>query len=154
MTENILTEKPAPVYAPIWRRFVAMMIDGIIIIIPSLVLGFLIPYIGGILLSLLYEPFFESSDAQATPGKRIMGIIVARVSDSESRITVQSAYVRYFIAGISGLLFALGHIMAFFTDKNQAFHDKLAESVVVMGKKDIDLLDAWIGNIKRFFSKA
>lgn len=151
MSESVLVPV---VYASVWRRFVAMLIDGVIVLVPSLVLGFLIPYVGGVILSLLYEPFFESSDAQATPGKRIMGIIVARSSDNESRITVQAGYVRYFIAGISGLLFAIGHLMAFFTERKQTMHDKFAETVVVMGKRDIDVLDAWVANIKRFFSKA
>ncbi len=63
-------------YAGFWRRFVALFVDGLILIIPNIILNHILPVAGGLLLFLFYKPIFESSAIRATPGKALMGMIV------------------------------------------------------------------------------
>jgi uncharacterized RDD family membrane protein YckC len=73
----------------------------------------------------------ESSSAQATIGKRIMGL---RVMDLEGqRIGFAQASGRFFGKIISGLILDIGFIMAGFTERKQALHDMIAGTLVVKG---------------------
>jgi len=78
----------------------------------------------------LYYAFSESSDWQATPGKKMLGL---RVTNLELQpISFGRATGRYFGKFLSGLLpFAIGYIMAGFTEKRQALHDMLAGCLVL-----------------------
>ena len=78
----------------------------------------------------LYYAFSESSDWQATPGKKMLGL---RVTNLELQpISFARATGRYFGKLVSGLIpFAIGYIMAGFTEKRQALHDMLAGCLVL-----------------------
>ena len=77
----------------------------------------------------LYFALQESSDAQATLGKRAVRL---RVTDLDGeRITFGKATGRYFGKIISGMIFLVGYIMAGFTEKKQALHDMLAGTLVL-----------------------
>jgi len=78
----------------------------------------------------LYYAFSESSDWQATPGKKMLGL---RVTSLELQpISFARATGRYFGKFVSGLIpLALGYIMAGFTEKRQALHDMLAGCLVL-----------------------
>jgi uncharacterized RDD family membrane protein YckC len=109
-------------YAGFWRRFVAVIIDGLILTVPNLILSFVIGW--------LYYAFFESSRLQATPGKMALGIVV---TDTEGqRITFLRASGRQFGKIISAFILYIGFMMAGWTRKKQALHDLLAECLVVM----------------------
>jgi uncharacterized RDD family membrane protein YckC len=135
-----LQAKPAPssaipkagVYAGFWVRFVAFIIDAIIVAVASglvsaATLG------AGMIVSLflpwLYEAFMLSSEWQATVGKRAMSIVVTGLDGS--RISFARATGRHFAKYISAFILCIGFIMAAFTEKKQALHDMIAETVVV-----------------------
>ena len=81
------------------------------------------------LISWLYFAAFESSQWQATPGKKVLGL---RVTDLEGkRLGFIRASGRYFGKILSSLLFGIGFLMAGFTEKKQALHDMLAGCLVL-----------------------
>lgn len=133
-------------YAGFWQRFIASIIDAIIVSLTSMVMGFtlgllfgllggidneLANTIGGLLgfiLSWLYAALLESSSKQATYGKTIMGL---RVSDINGKpISFLRATGRHFAKYISAIIFSIGFIMVAFTSKKQGLHDMLAGTVV------------------------
>jgi uncharacterized RDD family membrane protein YckC len=143
-------------YAGFWRRFVAFVIDSLILGIATfpillrplvnnigtqLTLEHYIEFIGGWsgaaiafkllvqLISWLYWASLESSAWQATPGKRILGL---RVTDLEGkRITFARASGRFFGKILSEIPFLFGYLMAGFTARKQALHDTLAGCLVL-----------------------
>lgn len=140
------------VYSGFWRRFVATFLDGLIMFIPAWVLGALMPYVGGIILGLIYKPVFEASALKGTPGKAMMGMIV--VSESGERLTLKQAYIRYFCSILSGLVLCIGYLMNLFTAKRQTLHDMIAESVVINQEPpDLNYFQVWKQEIKILFDK-
>ena len=87
--------------------------------------------IGAILtvgMSWLYFALLESSARGATLGKMALSM---RVTDLEGRrISFMRATGRYFAKYLSGMILAIGYIMAAFTAKKQALHDMLAGTLV------------------------
>jgi uncharacterized RDD family membrane protein YckC len=78
----------------------------------------------------LYFAYFESSDWQATPGKRVMSIYVTDMSGQ--RLTFLHASGRFFSKLITALIpLWIGYIMAGFTERRQALHDMIASTLVV-----------------------
>jgi uncharacterized RDD family membrane protein YckC len=149
-------------YAGFWKRFLAYLIDSLII---CLVVGvfFVIVFLaigGGALLSgdqnindfaagitgvaialivfaylalfvvvWLYFAKMESSAAQATIGKKALGIFVTDANGQ--RMTFGRATGRFFAKLITGMIpFGIGWIMAGFTEKKQALHDMIAGTLV------------------------
>ena len=127
-------------YSGFWRRFVAYVIDNILL---SVVFWLLILVLGGIggdggvfgaytlaaIGWLLYYAAMESSSNQATVGKMALGI---KVTDLEgNRISFGRALGRNLAKIISVLIFYIGFIMAAFTAKKQALHDMIANTLVV-----------------------
>ncbi|MBX2930090.1 MAG: RDD family protein [Saprospiraceae bacterium] len=128
-----------PEYAGFWLRVAAYLIDSIIIGIPMYIIygtiggSFLEPnalsqVIGGVL-GVFYFIYLESSEKQATFGKQAVGIIVTDMDGN--RITGGQAAGRYFGKIVSGLILLIGFMMAGFTDKKQALHDIMANTLVV-----------------------
>lgn len=135
------------VYAGFWRRVVAFLIDALIIqvlfiffaavfdaatILPG---GDVVVLTTGgywlsVLLPWLYWAGCESSSRQGTLGKVAMGI---NVTDLEGKkISFGRATLRYFGKYVSGFFLGMGFLMAAITDKKQALHDILADSLVIM----------------------
>ncbi|MCA9459681.1 MAG: RDD family protein [Nanoarchaeota archaeon] len=147
-------EKTEVKYAGFWLRFLAYIIDYVIvyfihILFWTLVLfgliftsssihlvvffksGFfsLLVFLSYMVLDWYYRSYFESSYKQATFGKMVLGIKVTNLS--EGRIGFGRASARYFLSYISALMFCVGFIMAAFTEKKQAFHDIASECLVI-----------------------
>jgi uncharacterized RDD family membrane protein YckC len=152
---------PPPIeYAGFWRRFLAMIIDGLIVGIPTGLIAFftIVPTILTIvqtgddemmasaamsmvfswiwvamfilLIRLAYWTLFECSKFQATPGKMALGIIV---TDMEGRrITLARSLGRNLGKVLSHLVLNIGFIMAGLSQKKQGLHDMLADCLVVM----------------------
>ena len=140
-----------PNYAGFWRRFIALMIDGLILIIPGLIVGSLIPFVGGVVIALLYKPVFESSPLQGTPGKAMMGMMVFPESGI-GRLTFKQALIRYVAAFLSGLILCIGYIMNVFTPKKQTLHDMIAETIVVYQEPPaVNYFQVWLTEIKAIF---
>jgi uncharacterized RDD family membrane protein YckC len=153
-----------PRYAGFWARFFALVIDAIILGtaqgVLSLVLG--VPMFGGmsltsidsddvvtitqfsgalvafqlmsIVASWLYFALMESSAKQATVGKMAVGMHVTDLNGN--RISFARATGRYFAKYLSGIILLIGYIMAAFTPKKQALHDKLADTLVIADRED------------------
>ncbi len=78
----------------------------------------------------LYFAGMESSARQATFGKSVMSL---RVTDYEGqRISFGHATGRFFAKIVTGMVpFAIGYIMAAFTERKQALHDFIAGTLVL-----------------------
>jgi uncharacterized RDD family membrane protein YckC len=140
------------VYTGFWRRFVATLLDALIMLIPACILGTLIPYAGGLVLGLLYKPVFEASPLKGTPGKAMMGMIV--VSEAGDRLTLKQAYVRYFCSILSGFVLGIGYLMNLFTAKRQTLHDMIAETVVISQEApDLNYFQVWLAEVKVLFNR-
>ena len=118
-------------YAGFWRRFLAIVIDAIILSLASGT-AFVATFGSGVALgfvaSWLYEAIMMSSEWQATVGKRVMSIVVTDIYGK--RMTFARATGRHFAKYISAFLLGIGFIIAAFTAKSQALHDMIAETLV------------------------
>ena len=143
-------------YATFWQRFAAAFLDGIITQVLGWVIGFIGGAIAGplianaqteaqaratvvglglgmqvlgVVIGWLYYALQESSAAQATLGKRAIGL---RVTDLEGRrISFARASGRLFAKIPSALFLMIGFLMQPFTAKKQALHDILAGTLVL-----------------------
>jgi len=77
----------------------------------------------------LYAAWWESSPRQATIGKRWMGLRV--VDERGERISFLRATGRYAAKYLSALPCFLGFIMALFSSRGRALHDRLAGTCIV-----------------------
>jgi len=144
-------------YGVFWERFLAYCIDSIILTLASVVVGFIgaffigfvmalmgmeieemedffvvLYYILAFILSWLYFTIMESSKLQATLGKKICNLVVTDLSGN--KITFARANARFWSKFISGIILCIGYIMAAFTEKRQALHDMIADTLVVKKK--------------------
>ncbi len=119
-------------YAAFWERFVAQVIDAVILSVATgtvytatfgagMAIGFFAPW--------LYEAFMTSSEWQATVGKRVMFIVVTDLNGN--RMSFARATGRHFAKYISVFLLGIGFVIAAFTAKKQALHDMIAETLVM-----------------------
>ena len=119
-------------YAGFWVRFVAMIVDAVILAVAGGLIS-AAAFGAGLALSLflpwLYEAFMLSSEWQATVGKRAMSMVVTGVNGD--RLSFARATGRHFAKWISVLTLCIGFIIAAFTAKKQALHDMIAETVVI-----------------------
>ena len=144
-------------YAGFWKRFVAIVIDAIILSIVYLILsvilsvaivgiiqltdhslqnevsiGELLPFIFqllSVLLTWLYFGLFEKSKYQATLGKMILGIKV--VNRSMQRIGFGRAVARYWLRILCNFTLGIGYIIVGFTKYKQGIHDMIADTYIV-----------------------
>lgn len=147
--------RPATVaYGGFWRRLAAYFIDGILVYIvatgTAAVVGYLLGIHIGVLgplragagpgagalrfllvsvISWLYWAGLESSQKQATVGKRVLGL---KVTDMRGEpISFGRATGRYFGKYLSALILGIGFLMIGWTAKKQALHDLMAGTLVV-----------------------
>lgn len=135
-------------YAGFWRRAVAVMIDGVLLMLLSLLLKIIsLDSMGvGILLAFLYTPFFESSELQGTPGKALMDLRVVDLNGQ--RITFKKAVIRYLMRLVSSLILCIGFFMMLFSEKKQTLHDMVAETLVIRGEvKNMNHFQAWYNQV-------
>jgi uncharacterized RDD family membrane protein YckC len=138
--------------APLWPRFLAMVIDALLLLIPGALFHTGLPFLGPVILSFLYYPIFHASSARATPGKRAMGLQVTTVKGDA--LSFGMAFLRHIFASGSTCMAFLGHFVAVFTERKQAVHDLVADSVVVRGRNDeVSTVDAWVQAIRQLFAR-
>jgi uncharacterized RDD family membrane protein YckC len=129
-------------YAGFWRRFAALLIDAIIcgcITLPIVLIlisvtgdgdaGAIVGNLISSLIEWLYYALSESSQHQATLGKRALGIIVTECNGG--RISFATATGRLFGKALSMLIFFFGFFMCGWTKKKQTLHDIMAGCLVV-----------------------
>lgn len=137
---------PQVEYAGFWLRFGAYLIDSVLLLIVDGLLA--VPavlfvenwegaevtvaalgwYIAVLIIAVAYFTYFESSTAQATPGKRAVGIFVA--DRDGNRITGFRAFGRYWARVLSFMVLYLGVLLIGFTDQKEGLHDILAGTLV------------------------
>jgi uncharacterized RDD family membrane protein YckC len=78
----------------------------------------------------LYFALFESSSRRATPGKRVLGILVTDLHGN--RLTFARATARNLARSLSDILF-IGYLIMPFTPRKQALHDLIAGTAVIPG---------------------
>lgn len=133
-------------FAGFWIRFIAILIDGVILWIAQMILvvGLSAVAVASnkaaslavvVFMSLLtvamgcfYEAYFVSSRG-ATPGKMALSLKVIR-SDG-SRPSMGVGVGRYFAKLISYLAFFIGFIMAGVDEEKRALHDRICDTRVV-----------------------
>lgn len=140
-------------YANFWIRLAAYIIDAIIIQIGtfplSLIFGFSmfsftpdpsdpmamfrsssywLMIVLSIVITWVYYAWMESSEHQGTLGKKAVGIKV--VNYEGGRVSFAQATGRHFAKIISGIILLIGYIMAAFTERKQALHDIMAQTLV------------------------
>jgi uncharacterized RDD family membrane protein YckC len=134
-------------YAGFWLRFVAWIIDSVLlgIVVSIFSLPFTLslrdanleralwssftPPLISFVVQWLYYALMEASSTQGTLGKMVVGIIVT--DSAGNRVSFGRATGRYFGKFLSSLILLIGHIMIAFTEKKQGLHDILASTLVV-----------------------
>lgn len=136
------------IYAGFFRRFVALIIDSLIIFIPSWIAGVAIPFVGAVAINFLYSVILESSSAKSTPGKFLMGIIV--LDENGQQLSFSKSCIRYFMKFVSGMIMMIGYLIQFFTVKRQALHDIVAGAVVVHHSQTMspNWVQAWLAQMR------
>ena len=157
-----LREGVAPVarahFGGFWLRFVAYLIDGIILMVigsivqfamigslspfrqpqpgtsPDVVLGAMaglvaVVFLVDMVIGCSYEAFLVSSSLCATPGKLALELKVVRPDGA--RLSLGRAVGRYFAKRLNMLTVGVGYIMAGFDSENRGLHDLICDTRVV-----------------------
>jgi uncharacterized RDD family membrane protein YckC len=157
LREGVAPRATAP-YAGFWIRFVAWMIDGIILMVagsivqfallgslatmrqppegasPEAVLGAMAGMLGlvflvDIAIGCSYESFFVASGLSATPGKLALDLKVLR--SNGTRLSLGRGVGRYFAKRLNMLTAGIGYIMAGFDSERRGLHDMICDTRVV-----------------------
>lgn len=135
-------------YAGFWIRVAAKIIDGIVLGIANMIIGFIIvapmmispddpsANVGHSLLSSLlqiciaasYTSFFLGKFA-ATPGKMVCGLRV--ISADNEKISYLRGLGRHFAEMVSGIILGIGYLMVAWDSEKRALHDKICNTRVV-----------------------
>jgi uncharacterized RDD family membrane protein YckC len=152
-------------YAGFWRRLVAYLIDSTIIIVVFFVLfmiammAFLFGSMSGnsskwlanlmdptrvfsiliftwifyAAMTIAYFTYFHGTTGR-TPGKMLLGLQV--LSADGTSISFGIAFLRAVGYLVSGALFNIGFIWAAFDKRKQGWHDKIADTVVIIREQE------------------
>ena len=151
------------VYAGFWLRFVAYLIDSVVVwvaagmligvvvgivglgffrnlsagmntpnpVFPVALFAIIFAFVGVLIIAVwLYFAWMESSETQGTLGKMALALIVTDMQGN--RVSFGRASGRFFAKIVTGMVpFAIGYMMAGFTEKKQALHDMIASCLVM-----------------------
>lgn len=153
-------------YAGFWIRVVATIIDDVIVMIGSLILGYfamavvyfvtkpeaslmdaftgtqiqLIQFGASLFLSIPYYIGFHYKMG-ATPGKRMFKIVVKDYQTGGS-ISLGQSVGRYLGTMLSALTFGIGYLMVAFHPKKRALHEVLSNTVSLIAEpKQTSIVD-------------
>jgi uncharacterized RDD family membrane protein YckC len=132
-------------HAGFWLRFVAIIIDYIILTVFVLLLalpfgvfaglekfsdspGRLVINLVNMVVYLFYFSLMESSPTQGTLGKMALGLVVTDMNGRQ--LTFAQALLRTLAKILSGCICYIGFIMAGFTEKKQGLHDLITGCLV------------------------
>jgi uncharacterized RDD family membrane protein YckC len=127
-------------YAGFWIRFVALLIDVILLFIGQMAVTYLFfgssnvlntsptTLVISFLIGVGYFTAMESSSRQGTLGKVIVGIKVGDVRGEQ--LTFGNALGRYFGKMLSAIMLMIGFMLAGWDPKKQTLHDKIANTYV------------------------
>ncbi|MBS0657438.1 MAG: RDD family protein [Verrucomicrobia bacterium] len=129
-------------FAGFWIRFVAVVLDGIILMPISVGLAiYLLPSLMGAdagaqllyqiaanILGLAYKIFFNGKYG-ATPGKMVVGIRVVRQDGSSLGFGLAAG--RALAEILSGILIGIGYLIAAFDAEKRSLHDRICNTRVI-----------------------
>ena len=154
-------DQPNVSYAGFWKRFVAYIIDDIVLSVAGFVVILFVGALFGLSFLSMFSGDMESTVAlivaaasailmailavmivgwlyyalmEASTSQATLGKMALgiKVTDLEgNRITFGRASGRYFGKIVSGMILYIGFVMTGFTDKKQALHDIMASCLVV-----------------------
>jgi uncharacterized RDD family membrane protein YckC len=132
-------------YATFLHRVAASLIDTVVLLLISFVVGFTlglfsyflfgpyasegIGYLIGLMVGWLFYALFESSELMATPGKLALGIQVR--DEHYQRVTFGRATGRHFARFLSSIPLCVGYLFPLWTQRRQALHDIVAKTIIV-----------------------
>lgn len=146
-------------YGGFWTRFCARFVDGLILMIPNLILGVILGVgmgakmmgraanstdtgvvlmlqaifqLVGMAIGITYEVYFVRKH-DATPGKMALGLKLLRADGS--KLSVGRIIGRYFANIVSGMILCIGYIMAGLDEEKRALHDRICDTRVIKTKK-------------------
>jgi uncharacterized RDD family membrane protein YckC len=137
-------------YAGFWIRFVAALIDWVILFVAGMVvempfarmlqsrriedtlMALGIVYLIDMAIGATYEGVFVSRFG-ATPGKMALDLKVVRPDGGP--ITLGRAVGRYFAKIVSGIILMIGYIIAGFDTQKRALHDMMCDTRVIRVSK-------------------
>ncbi len=138
-------------YAGFWRRFLALLIDGIILGVVGGILAAVLGLgsgsaegssasfnfgTGGTLLNfvlgILYFTLMIGLMNGKTVGGMALGIRVVP-ADGGGRVSIGKALIRAVVAYVSGFVLVLGYLWMLWDRNKQTWHDKAAGTYVVRG---------------------
>lgn len=131
---GIMLNDQIPVeYAGFWARFAAIMVDGLVLFIPSVILSVILGktfgQFSGTLLTWAYAVYMISTK-QATLGKMAVGLKVT--TSNGDKPSAGKAVVREILGKfVSAITLCIGYLMIAFTQKKQGLHDMIADTVVI-----------------------
>ncbi len=128
-------------YAGFWHRFLAGVIDLIILYLVTFIAAFVLSAISSelaliiftgaslfsFIISLLYYVLFQSSSKQATPGMMILKIKI--YNESFQRVGFWRLTLRYFSTILSNIILGIGFFMIGWTKRKQGLHDMIARTI-------------------------
>ena len=124
------------VYMGFWIRFVAYIVDGIILFIPSIVLSLAVDApastLLGIAVGIAYLVGFWGAQG-ATPGMMAVGVKITTVDGDP--IDFGRAFLRYIGYWASAITLGIGFLMIAFTRQKRGLHDYIAGTVVIKAPK-------------------
>lgn len=127
-------------YASRGKRFLAALVDGLVIFLGNVLIGFVLGLIMGksgsllgygaqILLSVGYYVFYQQKMGQ-TLGKKAMGMKV--VDAQGQKPSLMTFFLREIIGKfVSTIILFIGYLMILWDGKKQGLHDKIAGTYVV-----------------------
>jgi uncharacterized RDD family membrane protein YckC len=119
--------------AGFWRRFGALIIDAVILLVVEIVLRVALKGAGqalSVVVSLIYFTLFVGSSRGQTPGMSALGIRVISFDGSGS-IGYGRAFIRWIGGYVSAVVILLGFFWMLWDKEKQCWHDKFASDVVV-----------------------
>ena len=127
---------PSGPRAGFWQRFAAALIDGLVLLVPSILIVVLLGEGRGAqalstLIAIAYYVALEGGPTGQTLGKKALGIRVYDFRGGGGPIGYGRALVRVLVKYVSGIVFFLGYLWMLWDKEKQTWHDKLSNSVVV-----------------------
>jgi uncharacterized RDD family membrane protein YckC len=120
-------------YAGFWVRFAAVLVDGLVLIVPSIIVNVIFGKSLGVFMQYVLGwtyAIYMLNTRQATLGKMAVGLKVTTIDGGMP--TTGKLALREILGKILDVVtLGIGYLMIVFTAKKQGLHDMIADTVVV-----------------------